>query len=109
MSTLVTNELFAQPGRGDDVASLLIEILGESLQWEGCQIIRIVRDQGDPDHVAGFTQWTERRNFEDYLAWRTERGFSATFEAMLTGPFVIHYYDIAYYGEGIAAHQSIRP
>jgi quinol monooxygenase YgiN len=103
MSTLVTNEFFAQPGRGDDVASLLIEILGESLQWEGCQIIRIVRDQGDPDHVAGFTQWTERRNFEDYLAWRTERGFSATFEAMLTRPFVIHYYDIAYYGEGVAA------
>ena len=37
MSTLVLNELFAQPGRGDDVANLLIEILGESLQWEGCE------------------------------------------------------------------------
>ena len=35
MSTLVTNELFAQPGRGDDVASLLLEILGESLQPGG--------------------------------------------------------------------------
>jgi hypothetical protein len=32
MSTLVTNEFSAQPGRGDDVANLLIEILGESLQ-----------------------------------------------------------------------------
>jgi hypothetical protein len=32
MSTLVTNEFFAQPGRGDDVASLLLEILGESLR-----------------------------------------------------------------------------
>jgi len=84
MSTLVTNELFAQPGRGDDVANLLLEILGESLRHDGCETIRIVRDQDDPDHVAGVTQWTERRNFEDYLAWRTERGFSATFEAMLT-------------------------
>ena len=28
--------------------------------------------------------------------------------AMLTRPFVIHYYDIAYFGEGIAARQSIR-
>jgi len=27
---------------------------------------------------------------------------------MLTRPFVIHYYDTAYFGEGIAAHQSIR-
>ena len=37
MSTLVTNELFAQPGRGDDVANLLLEILGESLQHDGCE------------------------------------------------------------------------
>jgi quinol monooxygenase YgiN len=107
MSTLVTNEFFAQPGRGDDVAGLLLEILGESLQFEGCQTIRIVRDQDDPDHVAGVTQWTQRRNFEDYLAWRTERGFTSTFEAMLTRPFVIHYYDIAYYGEGTAARHGI--
>jgi hypothetical protein len=62
-----------------------------------------------PDHVAGLTQWTERRNFEDYLAWRTERGFSATFDAMLTRPFVIHYHDIVYSSEGIAARQSIQP
>ena len=101
MSTLVTNEFFAQPGRGDEVANLLIE----SLQHEGCETVRIVRDQDDPDHVAGVTQWTERRNFEDYLAWRTERGFTATFEAMMTRPFVIHYYDTAYFGEGVAARQ----
>jgi len=73
MSTLVTTEFFAQPGRGDDVANLLIEILGESLQHDGCEIIRIVRDQDDPDHVAGVTQWTERHNYDDYLAWRTEQ------------------------------------
>ncbi|HEY2307850.1 MAG TPA: hypothetical protein VGI05_18420 [Streptosporangiaceae bacterium] len=38
----------------------------------------------------------------DYLVWRTERGFTATFEAMLTQPLVIHYYDQVYYGQGIA-------
>jgi quinol monooxygenase YgiN len=106
MSTLVTNELFAKSGRGGDVASLLLEILGESLQHEGCETIRIVRDQDDPDHVGGFTQWTERRNFDDYLKWRTERGFTGTFEGMLTQPFVIHYCDIAFFGEGIAARQT---
>src|ERR1700722_3227510 len=109
MSTLVTNELFARPGRGDDVASLLLEILGESLQHDGCETIRILRDQDNPDHVTGLTQWTERLNFEDYLAWRKERGFTGTFETMLTRPFVIHYYDIACFGEGIAASESVRP
>ena len=108
MSTLVTNEFFSQPGRGDDVANLLLAILGESLEFDGCETIRIVRDQDDPDHVAGITQWTERRNFEDYLAWRTERGFTDTFEAMLTRPFVIHYYDIAYFGEGMTSRQAAQ-
>ena len=86
MSTHVVNELFAQPGRGEDVANLLIEILGESLEWEGCEAIRIVRDQDNPDHVAGFTRWAQRQDFESYLAWRTARGFTATFEEMLTQP-----------------------
>ncbi len=30
MSTLVTNEFYDQPGRGEDVANLMVEILGES-------------------------------------------------------------------------------
>jgi hypothetical protein len=56
--------------------------------------------------VAGFTQRTERHHYEDYLAWRTERGFTGTFEAMLTGPFIIHYYDGTFYSPGMAAMTS---
>jgi quinol monooxygenase YgiN len=103
MSTLVTAEFFAQHGRGDDVADLLLEILGESLKHDGCEVIRILRDQDDADHVTGLTQWTGRHNYTDYLAWRTDRGFTASFEAMLTRPLVIHYYDQAHYGQGIAS------
>ncbi|MFF2081577.1 putative quinol monooxygenase [Kitasatospora sp. NPDC058162] len=103
MSTLVTAELFARPGRGDDVAQLLLDVLGESLQHQGCEEIRILRDQNDADHVTGLTQWTRAQNYTDYLAWRTAHGFTATFEAMLTRPLVLHYYDEIYQGWGIAA------
>jgi hypothetical protein len=48
----------------------------------------------------------KRHRYEDYLAWRTEHGFTATFEAMLTEPLVIHYYDEAFYSPGIAATTS---
>ena len=58
-----------------------------------------------PDSRNGPSATTSRT----YLAWRTDRGFTGTFETMLTRPFVIHYNDIAYFGEGIAAHQSVRP
>jgi quinol monooxygenase YgiN len=102
VSTTVLTELNAQPGRGDDVAELLLKILGESLEHDGCEIIRIIRDQDHPDRVAGLTQWTARHQYDDYLAWRTAKGFTDTFEAMLTGPLVIHYYDELYYGEGNA-------
>ncbi|GAB2539622.1 putative quinol monooxygenase [Nocardia heshunensis] len=106
MSALVIAELFAQPDRGDDVANLLLEILGESSKHEGCEEIRILRDQADPDHVVGLTQWTEAHNYTDYLAWRTANGFTATFEAMLTRPLVIHYYDGLYQGLGVAAREA---
>jgi quinol monooxygenase YgiN len=106
MSTLVTTQFFAQPGRGGDVADLLVKILGESLEHAGCETIRIVRDQDDPDHVAGITTWTERHNYVDYLARRTEKGFADTFEAVLTRPLVINYYDELYSGEGLAARAS---
>jgi quinol monooxygenase YgiN len=102
MSTHVVTEFHAKPGRGDDVEKLLLEILGESLEHEGCEAIRIMRDRDNADHVAGFTQWTERCNYEDYLAWRTERGFTGTFEAMLTERLVIHYYDEVFYERGSA-------
>ena len=55
---------------------------------------------GRPEH-------RKRQDYESYLAWRTARGFTATFEAMLTQPFVIHYYDELYFGTGIAARGAV--
>ena len=107
MSTHVVTQLHARPGRGDDVGSLLLEILGESLEHDGCEAIRITRDQENPDHVVAFTLWTERHHYEDYLAWRTARGFTDTFEAMLTEPLVINYYDEVFYSPGIATSPSM--
>lgn len=103
MSTTVLTELNAKPNRGDDVAHLLLRILSESLEHDGCEIIRIIRDQDNPDHVAGLTQWAERHNYVDYLAWRTAKGFTDTFETMLIEPLRIRYFDELYFGKG-AAH-----
>jgi hypothetical protein len=47
MSTHVVTEFHAMPGRGGDVEKLLLEILGESLEHEGCKAIRILRDQNE--------------------------------------------------------------
>jgi hypothetical protein len=59
MSTKVIAEFFGQSGHGDAVAKLLLDVMGESLTFEGCEDIRILHDQNEPDHVTGLTQWTE--------------------------------------------------
>lgn len=65
MSTVVMTELLAQPGRGQDVADLLLDILDESLEHKGCEVVRVIRDQDDADHVAGLTQWAELQDYSD--------------------------------------------
>jgi hypothetical protein len=47
-----------------------------------------------------------RHHYQDYLAGRTARGFTDTFEAMLTEPLVINYYDEVFYSLGLAASPS---
>ena len=47
-----------------------------------------------------------RHHHQYYLAWRTARGFTDTFEAMLTEPLVINYYDEVFYPPGLATSSS---
>ena len=93
MSTFVTNELHAKPGRGGDVLALLLELATESAGRPGSEAISIRRNQDDPDVVMGVTQWEARQNWDDYLAWRTANGFTAQFKDMLVQPMIIRYWD----------------
>jgi quinol monooxygenase YgiN len=93
MSTFVTNEFHAKPGRGGDVLALLLELAPESAGRPGCEHISIRRNQDDLDNVTGITQWASRQNWDDYLAWRTANGFTATFDDMLVQPMMIRYWD----------------
>jgi quinol monooxygenase YgiN len=93
MSTFVTNEFHAKPGRGGDVLALLLELSSESALRPGCEHISIRRNQDDPDNVIGVTQWEARHHWDHYLAWRTANGVTATFDAMLDQPMKIRYWD----------------
>ena len=93
MSTIVTNEFHATKGRGNDVLALLLTLAPESNGQPGCEFISIRRNQDDPENVIGDTRWATRQHYDDYLAWRTENGFTATFDDMLAEPMLIRYYD----------------
>jgi quinol monooxygenase YgiN len=93
MSTHVVNEFHAKPGREDDVLALLIQLSPESQSRPGCDAISIRRNQDDPDNVIGDTRWATRQHDDDYLAWRTESGYTARFDQMLSEPMLIRYFD----------------
>ena len=93
MSTHVVNEFHAKPGRAGDVLALLLELSPESRGRLGCEAISIRRNQDDPDNLIGDTRWTTRQHYDDYLAWRTHNGYTASFDQMLSEPMLIRYFD----------------
>jgi hypothetical protein len=42
---------------------------------------------------ATFTQWAQREDYENYLAWRTETGFRGEMNELLTEPQTFTLYD----------------
>ena len=93
MSVHVTTELKTRPEHTEDVVKALSEALPHSLEHNGCEAIHLRRSQDDPAHIVSFTQWSERQDYENYLAWRTETGMTDDIEDMLTEPLIIEYFD----------------
>jgi heme-degrading monooxygenase HmoA len=93
MSAQVLTTFATQPGRADELVETLRRVLPATLEHGGCEEIRIWRDQDDPNAVISATRWQTRAHYEAYLAWRDGTGDTALFEAMLTAPMEIHYYD----------------
>ena len=93
MSTHVVNELHALPDRADDVLNLLVELSPVSRTRPGCEAISVRRNQDDPTVLIGDTRWATRLDYDNYLAWRTESGYTAQFEEMLAEPMTIRYFD----------------
>ena len=93
MSVHVITAFHATPDHHDDLIALLGRSIPDSRAHEGCEDIRIRQDQDDPARVLSLTTWTSRRHYEEYLAWRTEMGDTALFQALLDQPMKISYFD----------------
>ncbi len=93
MSTHVVTEFRTEPGRAEELVSILCEVLPDSLAHEGCEAISLRRNQDDATNIFSFTQWASRRHYDDYLAWRTEAGLTDEIGDMLIEPMSIRYFD----------------
>lgn len=93
MSVHVTTELRTRPEHTEAVVAALSEALPHSLEHDGREAIHLRRDQDDPTRIVSFTQWANRRAYENYLRWRTESGMTDDVEEMLTEALIIEYFD----------------
>jgi hypothetical protein len=46
-------------------------------------LVSLRRNQEDPTNIVGDTRWDTRQDYDDYLAWRTDSGYTAQFEEPL--------------------------
>ena len=47
----------------------------------------------DPTNIIGDIRWATRRDYNEYLAWRTDSGYTVQLEEMLAQPMSIRYFD----------------
>lgn len=93
MSVQATNTFHTKPGRADELVATLRRVLPDTLTHEGCEEIRLWRDQDEEDSVVSLTRWATRGDYEAYLKWRDGTGDTAIFREMLTEDMEVRFYD----------------
>jgi quinol monooxygenase YgiN len=95
MGINILTEFKVRPGREKDVIELLRRLLPESKKHVGDVIeeISIRQNQDDSTDIVSAQRWASRKAYEDYFKWRTDNGYTATFEEMLMQPLAIRFFD----------------
>ena len=93
MSCIVIFEVTAKKGTGTQLVEAFRSILPVTRAKDGCEEVEVTTDAGDADHLLLVERWTTRKNYEDYLAWRQERGDLDVLGEMLAAPPTVRYFN----------------
>ena len=93
MPTIVTIEVRAKKGLGNELVSIFKQFTLIARDTEGNLSIQLMQDQDDPDLLMSYQHWESREHQERYLAQFRERGNYEIIDPFLDGEPVIHYFD----------------
>ena len=93
MPTIVTIEMKAKKGLGNELVSTFIQFTPIARSTEGNLSIQLMQDQDDPDLLMFYQHWESREHQEKYLVQFEERGNLEVINPFLNGDPVIHYFD----------------
>jgi quinol monooxygenase YgiN len=91
---LVILEATAKKGSGMELVETLRALLPDTRNKDGCQGVDVTTNLDNPDNLVLVQRWETRKHYENYLAWRRQRGHFDKFAAPLAEPPSIRYFDL---------------
>ena len=94
MTCIVIFEVTAKNGTGAQLVEVFRSILPVTRTKDGCEGVEVTTDVDNADSLLLVERWTTRKHYEDYLAWRQQRGDLDQLIEALAGPPSIRYFDL---------------
>jgi quinol monooxygenase YgiN len=94
MTCIVILEATAKKDTGTQLVEAFRALLPDTRKKDGCQGVEVTTNLDNPDNVVLVERWATRKHYEDYLAWRQQRGDLDKLAAALVGPPSIRYFNV---------------
>jgi quinol monooxygenase YgiN len=95
MTIAVILKLKCQSGKGPDLTAALQSMLGDTRARQGAEMIEMVVNQDNPDHIIVYEKWATKEDHQAYMGWRQERGDLDALGGFVSEPPAVTYFDIA--------------
>ena len=94
MACIVILEVTAKKGTGLQLVETFRGLLPDTRNNDGCQSVEVTTNLDDSDNLVLVERWTTRQHYENYLAWRQQRGDLDRLAGTLAGPPSIRYFEL---------------
>jgi quinol monooxygenase YgiN len=94
MTCIVILEATAKKDTGSQLVEAFRAILPDTRNKVGCEEVDVTVNLDNPDNIVLVERWETRKHYEDYLAWRQERGDLDKLAQAFAGPPSIRYFSL---------------
>jgi quinol monooxygenase YgiN len=94
MACIVILEVTAKKGTGLELVETFRILLPDTRNKDGCQRVEVTTNLDNSDNLVLVEHWTTRQHYENYPAWRQQRGDLDRLAGALAGPPSIRYFDL---------------
>ena len=95
MSQIVTFEITAKKGMEKELLAFFKDTLHETSDFEGCMRVELHTEEQSEGTIFMFEEWKTKQNYENYLAWRGERGDMDKLMQFVDGPPTVRFFNQA--------------